>query len=168
MKEIYLAGGCFWGMQACFEQLQGIVATEVGYANGHVENPTYEMVCSGTTGYAEALHIQYDALVITLRFLLSLYYDVIDPTSYHRQGNDIGEQYRTGIYYVDEADQPVIEASLQELAKCYEEPIVVEMKPLTSFCSAEEYHQEYLKKNPGGYCHISRDKIQTVKDRKLG
>ena len=84
------------------------------------------------------------------------------------RGNDIGEQYRTGIYYVDEADQPVIEASLQELAKCYEEPIVVEMKPLTSFCSAEEYHQEYLKKNPGGYCHISRDKIQTVKDRKLG
>lgn len=116
MKEIYLAGGCFWGMQAYFEQLQGIVATEVGYANGHVENPTYEMVCGGTTGYAEALHIQYDASVITLRFLLSLYYDVIDPTSYHRQGNDIGEQYRTGIYYVDEADQPVIEASLQELS----------------------------------------------------
>ena len=112
MKEIYLAGGCFWGMQAYFEQLHGIMATEVGYANGHVENPTYEMVCSGTTGYAEALHIQYDASVITLRFLLSLYYDVIDPTSYHRQGNDIGE-----------------------------------------------YHQEYLKKNPGGYCHISRQKI---------
>lgn len=156
---IYLAGGCFWGMQAYFEQLHGIMATEVGYANGHVENPTYEMVCSGTTGYAEALHIQYDASVITLRFLLSLYYDVIDPTSYHRQGNDIGEQYRTGIYYVDEADQPVIEASLQELAKCYREPIAVEMKPLTSFYSAEEYHQEYLKKNPGGYCHISRQKI---------
>ena len=159
MKEIYLAGGCFWGMQAYFEQLHGIMATEVGYANGHVENPTYEMVCSGTTGYAEALHIQYDASVITLRFLLSLYYDVIDPTSYHRQGNDIGEQYRTGIYYVDEADQPGIEASLQELAKCYREPIAVEMKPLTSFYSAEEYHQEYLKKNPGGYCHISRQKI---------
>ena len=93
MKEIYLAGGCFWGMQAYFEQLQGIVATEVGYANGHVENPTYEMVCGGTTGYAEALHIQYDASVITLRFLLSLYYDVIDPTSYHRQGNNIEQVF---------------------------------------------------------------------------
>ena len=164
-KEIYLAGGCFWGMQAYFEQLQGIVATEVGYANGHVENPTYEMVCGGTTGYAEALHIQYDASVITLRHILALYYDVIDPTSYHRQGNDIGEQYRTGIYYVDEEDYAVIDASLHELATHYSEPIVVECEKLINFYSAEEYHQKYLVKNPNGYCHISKQKIESVKDK---
>ncbi|MCR0206889.1 peptide-methionine (S)-S-oxide reductase MsrA [[Clostridium] innocuum] len=167
MKEIYLAGGCFWGMQAYFQQLQGVIATEVGYANGNVENPTYEMVCSGTSGYAETLHIQYDDTVLTLPFLLSVYFNGIDPTSYHRQGNDIGEQYRTGIYYVDTSDRQCIETSLQELAKHYEQPVVVEVKPLMNFYAAEEYHQEYLKKHPGGYCHISKEKIQAVKNISL-
>lgn len=167
MKEIYLAGGCFWGMQAYFQQLQGVIATEVGYANGNVENPTYEMVCSGTSGYAETLHIQYDDTVLTLPFLLSVYFNGIDPTSYHQQGNDIGEQYRTGIYYVDTSDRQCIEASLQELAKHYEQPVVVEVKPLMNFYAAEEYHQEYLKKHPGGYCHISKEKIQAVKNISL-
>lgn len=166
IKEIYLAGGCFWGMQAYFEQLAGVSATEVGYANGIVENPTYEMVCKGTTGFAETLRIQYDASILALPFVLSLYYDVIDPTSYHRQGNDIVEQYRTGIYYTDTSDLSLIEASLRELAGKYKEEIAVEIKPLKNFYAAEEYHQEYLRKNPGGYCHISKDKIQAVRNIK--
>lgn len=135
-KEIYLAGGCFWGMQ---------------------------MVCHQDTGFAETLKLCYDADTLSLSFLLSLYFDVIDPTSYHRQGNDIGEQYRTGIYYVDAMDAAVIEASMLKLAKQYEKAIVVECKPLTNYYPAEVYHQEYLKKNPQGYCHISHEKIDAIK-----
>lgn len=164
-KEIYLAGGCFWGMQAYFDNVKGVCATEVGYANGRVENPTYEMVCKEDTGFAETIHIIYDTDIVTLEHILSLYYDVIDPTSYHRQGNDIGEQYRTGIYYIDEEDHTVINTSLQELKTHYSEPIVVECEKLINFYSAEEYHQNYLLKNPNGYCHISKQKIEEVKNK---
>lgn len=164
-KEIYLAGGCFWGVQAYFDNVKGVLSTEVGYANGRVKNPTYEMVCKQDTGFAETIHIVYDADIVTLEHILALYYDVIDPTSYHRQGNDIGEQYRTGIYYIDEEDYVIIDASLHELAKEYDEPIVVECEKLINFYSAEEYHQKYLVKNPNGYCHISKQKIESVKNK---
>lgn len=164
-KEIYLAGGCFWGMQAYFDNVRGVLSTEVGYANGRVENPTYEMVCKQDTGFAETIHIIYDAEKITLDSILTLYYDVIDPTSYHRQGNDIGEQYRTGIYYIDEKDCDIIQNSLHQLGKHYSEQIVVECEKLINFYSAEEYHQKYLEKNPNGYCHISKNKIEDVKNR---
>lgn len=164
IKEIYLAGGCFWGVQAYFDNLKGVVSTEVGYANGNVENPTYEMVCKQDTGFAETIRIRYDAEILSLSFLLDMYYNIIDPTSYHRQGNDIGSQYRTGIYYIEKEDEEIIKNSLQALAKNYKDPIVVECLPLTNFYSAEEYHQKYLEKNPNGYCHISKAKIKEVKD----
>lgn len=166
MKTIYLAGGCFWGVEKYFSLLPGVIDTEVGYANGTGLTPTYEEVCSGDTGDAEAVRVEYNPAVISLPFLLQKYYDVIDPVSVNRQGNDKGTQYRTGIYYVNEADAPVIEASLKELQKQYKAPIAVEMMPLTRFALAETYHQDYLDKNPGGYCHISPARFEEAKQAK--
>lgn len=163
-KEIYFAGGCFWGMQAYFDALTGVTSTLVGYANGNIENPTYEKVCTGTTDFAETLKLEYDASIVSLTYLLTLYFEVIDPTAYHRQGHDVGSQYRTGIYYVEESDKPCILEALQILSTKYDKPIVVECKPLLNFYPAEGYHQGYLQKNPNGYCHISHDKIASVKE----
>lgn len=154
-KTIYLAGGCFWGMQGYFDRLPGVISTFVGYANGHTENPTYEEVCHMNTGHAETLQVNYDANRISLAELLSRYYRVIDPVSVNRQGNDMGTQYRTGIYYVDAGDLPVIMASLDQLQKRHVQPLAIEVEPLRHFFPAEEYHQKYLDKNPGGYCHIN-------------
>lgn len=160
MATIYLAGGCFWGAEKFFTEIQGVTETEVGYANGHADGPvTYEEVCTGRTGHAEAVRIEYDPAVAPLTFLLDLYYRAIDPTSVNRQGGDVGTQYRTGIYYVDVRDLPVIEASLAELQRGYRDPIAIEARPLTNFVPAEEYHQSYLDKNPGGYCHIGKSKF---------
>lgn len=162
-KEIYLAGGCFWGLQAYFDNIKGVLNTTVGYANGTVMDPTYEMVCRYDTGYAETMHVLYDADMVNLKFLLDMYFDVIDPTTYHRQGNDTGSQYRTGIYYTNVMDSLIISEALLELQKRYEEEIVVECVALENFYPAEAYHQQYLKKNPNGYCHISRTKINNAK-----
>ncbi|MGI6664139.1 MAG: peptide-methionine (R)-S-oxide reductase MsrB [Christensenellaceae bacterium] len=153
-KEIYLAGGCFWGVEKYFALIEGVLDTEVGYANGNTEHPTYEQVCRENTGHAETVRIVYDGDMLSLSFLLTMYYQVIDPTSLNKQGNDIGAQYRTGIYYTDAADLPIIEASLTELQKKYRKPLAIEVAPLRQFFSAEAYHQDYLDKNPGGYCHI--------------
>lgn len=153
-SEIWLAGGCFWGLQEYLDRVEGVFCTNVGYANGQTLNPTYEQVCSHTTGYAETVHVVYDTAVISLPFLLDLFYKAIDPTSLNRQGGDIGEQYRTGIYYGDAADLPVIEASIGRLAEKLDKPVAIEVKPLDNYYLAEEYHQDYLKKTPGGYCHI--------------
>ena len=153
-KEIYLAGGCFWGTEHFFKQVRGVIATEVGYANGHTEYPTYEEVCQHNTGFAEAVHITYAPGQISLDQLLDLYFLTIDPTTLNRQGGDIGDQYRTGIYYSDSLDQPTIQATLTKLQKRHSAPLMIEMKPLSNFYSAEEYHQDYLDKNPSGYCHI--------------
>lgn len=154
MKEIYLASGCFWGVEEYFSRINGVVDTEVGYANGTVENPTYKQVCTGITGHAETTYIKYDENIISLESLLERFWRIIDPTSLNKQGGDIGNQYRTGIYYVNEEDLQVIERSLEEIKPKYNKPIVTEILPLKSFYDAEEYHQDYLKKNPGGYCHI--------------
>lgn len=154
MKKIYLAGGCFWGMQKFFDQFDGVVSTTVDYANGSTENPTYEEVKSQKSGHAETLLINYDPSVISLEELLRKFYMVIDPTSKNKQGEDEGISYRTGIYYTDPADLPAIEAVTEEVRKKHTEPIAVETEPLKNFCPAEEYHQKYLEKNPGGYCHI--------------
>lgn len=153
MKEIYLAGGCFWGVEEYFSRLDGVVETHVGYANGHKENPSYEAVCTGTTGHTETTYIKYDDR-ISLEEILKKFFKIIDPTLLNRQGGDIGNQYRTGIYYVDEDDKPIIDAVMAEEKKKYKDPIVTEVLPLSSYYKAEEYHQDYLKKNPGGYCHI--------------
>lgn len=155
LKEIYLAGGCFWGTQHYFDCLPGVIQTEVGYANGKTANPTYEQVKHENTGHAETVKVLYHPEEISLPSLLEQYYKVIDPVSVNRQGGDIGIQYRTGIYYTDPAEKAVIDASLAELQKHYDQKLAVEALPLSNFYTAEEYHQKYLEKNPGGYCHIS-------------
>jgi peptide-methionine (S)-S-oxide reductase len=154
MKTICFAGGCFWGVEEFFSRIKGIVATKVGYANGHKENPTYEEVCRNNTGHAEACLVEYDPEQISLANLLYRFWSIIDPTLVDQQGPDIGNQYRTGIYYLDEADLPTIIESRDQEQKRYDKPIVTEIEPLRCFWDAEEYHQKYLKKNPGGYCHI--------------
>lgn len=154
MKEIYFAGGCFWGVEQYFLQIEGVVETQVGYANGKTQNPRYEEVCHNGTGHAEAVKIVYDSGTVSLPFLLDMLYEVIDPTSVNRQGNDVGEQYRTGVYYTSDEDAPVIEKSLQKLGQKLQKPIAVEAQKLKNFYPAEEYHQKYLQKKPGGYCHI--------------
>lgn len=153
-KEIYLAGGCFWGTEHFMKQIRGVEATQVGYANSTVADPDYRQVCSGRTGAAEAVKVVYDPAEVGLPLLLSLYFKTIDPTSLNKQGNDRGTQYRTGIYYTDLADREVIVRAVDELSKRYDRPLAIEVKPLDNFYPAEGYHQDYLDKNPGGYCHI--------------
>ncbi|XOQ59700.1 MAG: Peptide methionine sulfoxide reductase MsrA [Clostridium sp.] len=159
MKSIVFAGGCFWGVQAYFDTKDGVVKTKVGYANGNenIKNPSYDEVCTGKTGFAEACFIEYDPKIISLYKLLKLYWRIVNPTLLNRQGNDIGKQYRTGIYYIDDSDVEVIEKSKVEEQEKYERPILTEILPLKNFYDAEEYHQKYLDKNPGGYCHIPRE-----------
>jgi len=163
LKEIYLAGGCFWGTEKYLSQVSGIVTTDVGYANGNTENPTYEDVCYNNTGYAETVRVLYNPLEISLEFILDLYYETIDPTSMNRQGGDIGSQYRTGIYYVDADDKVLILKSITELQKKYDKPIAIEVLPLQNYYLAEEYHQKYLDKNPNGYCHIGPEKFEKAR-----
>ena len=154
MKQtIYLAGGCFWGMQKYFDQFDGVLSTEVGYANGPDAAPSYEEVCHDS-GHAETVRVDYDPVKRPLAALLTAYFRVIDPVSVNRQGNDTGIQYRTGIYYTDDAQLPEIRAAFDAVQAKYDEPLAVEVQPLANFFPAEEYHQKYLDKNPGGYCHI--------------
>lgn len=155
MKKIVVAGGCFWGVEAYFSRISGVLETRVGYANGKGENPSYEAVCSGLTGFAEACEIVYNPEMVSLEQLLERLWRIIDPTLINRQGPDIGSQYRTGIYYLDEADKAVIEASKSAEALKYKLPIMTEVLPLKNFYEAETYHQKYLEKNPRGYCHIN-------------
>lgn len=160
---IYFAGGCFWGTEHFFKQVRGVTATEVGYANGNLENPTYEQVCSGKTGFAETVKVSYDPAVIDLKLLIDLFFKTIDPTTLNRQGNDIGTQYRTGVYYTDQEDLPIINERLAVLSQQYSAGIVVEVEPLHNYYDAETYHQKYLDKNPGGYCHIGPDLFELAR-----
>ena len=153
-KEIYLAGGCFWGAEHYFKQIDGVVATSVGDANGIIANPTYEQVCTDKTQFAETVRITYDPSVIDLEFLLEMYFKAIDPVSINQQGHDKGTQYRTGIYYIDEDDLSVIKTVYAREQARYSEPLAVEVKPLENYYDAEDYHQDYLDKNPDGYCHL--------------
>lgn len=157
MKEIVLAGGCFWGVEEFLSRINGVISTEVGYANGRTANPTYEDICYKNTGFAEASYVKYDETKISLEKLLEKYWTIINPTALNRQGNDVGSQYRTGVYYLDEGDLDVILKSKEEIQKRYEKKVVTEVKTLENYFKAEEYHQRYLKKNPGGYCHIELD-----------
>ena len=154
MKVIYLAGGCFWGVEEYFSRIEGVVDTDVGYANGKTDKPTYKQVCTGLTGHVETTYVKYDENIVSLEHLLERFFRIIDPTALNRQGGDIGNQYRTGIYYTDEADLDVIKTVLNEEQLKYDKPIVTEVKELSYFYYAEDYHQDYLKKNPGGYCHV--------------
>lgn len=155
MKEhiIYLGGGCFWGLQGYFRKIHGILSTEVGYANGPTENPTYEDVCHDS-GHVEALKVIFDEDTITLDQVIQYFLRAIDPFSVNKQGGDEGIQYRTGIYYIHSADKNVIQATLQRAQSYEDKPFAIEVLPLENYVSAEEYHQDYLEKNPTGYCHI--------------
>ncbi|MDE6410208.1 MAG: peptide-methionine (S)-S-oxide reductase MsrA [Muribaculaceae bacterium] len=165
-KKIYLAGGCFWGTDHLFSLVDGVDKTVAGYANSDIPNPTYEMVCTGRTGAAETVEVIYDDSKIGLTELLSIFFRSIDPTTLNRQGNDIGTQYRTGIYYTDPADVEVIDALVAAVQRRHSEPLAVEVEPLRNFYPAEVYHQEYLYKNPGGYCHINPALFEEVRTRK--
>ncbi len=149
-----MAGGCFWGTEHYFKQIEGVLETETGFANGNTENPTYEEVYTDTTGYAETVKVVYDETKVSLGFLIDMFFHAIDPTLLNRQGHDEGTRYRTGVYYTDEVELPVIKRVFEEKQKLYTQPIVTEIAPLRNFFPAEEYHQDYLDKHPDGYCHL--------------
>ncbi|NJP41041.1 peptide-methionine (S)-S-oxide reductase MsrA [Oscillospiraceae bacterium HV4-5-C5C] len=162
IKEIYLAGGCFWGLEQYLSQIRGVKATEAGYANGRSaagrnadRAPDYQTVCQGSLGFAETVRVSYDEEQLPLERLLELYLQAIDPWSVNRQGADCGVQYRTGIFYQELADQVTAQALLNALAGAAGRFPAVVCQPLRNYYPAEPYHQRYLEKNPGGYCHIS-------------
>lgn len=155
MKRIIIAGGCFWGVEGYFTRLKGVVKTTVGYVNGNKENPTYDEVCQGIANHAEGCEIFYQEETIQLVDILEHMFRFIDPTSLNKQGNDVGVQYRTGVYYEDESDKKVIEAFLAQKQKEYRRKIVVEAEEIKNYYLAEEYHQDYLLKNSSGYCHVN-------------
>jgi peptide methionine sulfoxide reductase msrA/msrB len=167
LKKIWLAGGCFWGVQSYFARIYGVAGTTVGYANGKTEYPTYEDVCHRNTGHAETVQVRYDPERVNLATVLDHFFRIIDPTALNRQGNDRGTQYRSGIYYRDEQDLPVIRSVMAEVQKQYQKPLVTEVQPLTNFFPAEEYHQDYLEKNPGGYCHIDFSSLRNQQQHRV-
>lgn len=165
MKTIYFAGGCFWGVEHFFSLIKGVFDTECGYANGNIDNPTYQLVCQGDTNFRECVKVVYDSNVITLKDLLDAFFHIIDPTVENQQGHDIGTQYQTGIYTVDDDSFEVVKAYVKDISKNYVK-FCVEIKQLENFYAAETMHQEYLLKNPTGYCHISRDMFDWAKNLK--
>jgi len=155
LKTIYLAGGCFWGTDAYMARVLGVAETESGYANGNTPLPvTYEDVYSDTTGYAEVVSVVYDITRVTLTEILEEFFSITNPTTLNKQANDVGTRYRSGIYYIDEADVPVIQAVIDQVQAGFSEPIVTTIEPLVNYQAAEVYHQNYLEKNPNGYCHV--------------
>jgi len=167
MKTIYLAGGCYWGVEKYMQNIPGVRETEVGFANGDTENPTYQQVRYENTGHAETVRVVYNANQLPLEKLLRLFFRIIDPVSVDQQGEDIGHQYRTGVYHENDADAAVVAAELAALEAKVGQPLAVEACPLRHFYPAEEYHQKYLDKNPGGYCHVPWAAIRAVKDVRL-
>lgn len=167
LKVIYLAGGCFWGLEAYLKEIDGVQSAEVGYANGKTPETNYHIL--PITDHAESVKVVYDSAKLPLARLLEYYFKVIDPTSINKQGNDRGRQYRTGIYYLPESsasDEPAARAALNALQSKHKEKIQVELGPLKNYVKAEEYHQDYLAKNPGGYCHFDIEKALEGVERK--
>ena len=162
LQDIWLAGGCFWGVEAYMARIYGVAETSVGYANGTSDHPTYAEVCTGRTGHAETVHVRYDPARVSLKELLEQFFRIIDPTVMNRQGNDTGSQYRTGIYYKSEKDLEQIQAVVEAEQRKYPVPIVTEVHPLRAYYLAEEYHQKYLEKNPGGYCHVDFNQLSEL------
>lgn len=166
-KDIYFAGGCFWGTEHYFKQIEGVVDTEVGFANGNTENPTYKEVYTDTTGYAETVHVTYDPEKVSLEFLLDMFFKAIDPTSINQQGEDRGTRYRTGVYYVNPEDETIIQKAFDEEQKQIDGKLAVEYLPLKNFYKAEEYHQDYLDKNPDGYCHLPQSLFEYARKARM-
>ena len=154
-KVIYFAGGCFWGVEHFFKGVDGVLEAVPGYANGNTENPSYKEVYTDTTGHAETVKVTYNPDRVGLGMLLKLFFTVTDPLTLNRQGHDEGTRYRSGVFYADDEDRPVIEQAFRETESRLGVPIVTELEPLRCFYPAEEYHRDYLDKNPDGYCHLS-------------
>ncbi len=152
IKEIYLAGGCFWGVEGYFSQLEGVIETKVGYSNGQTQDTNYKLIKA--TDHAEVIYLKYDDEVLPLIDVLRHYFRIIDPISINKQGGDVGRQYRTGIYYVDENTSKIVKTFISELQEKYSKKIAVEVEQVNNYIDAEEYHQKYLEKNPTGYCHV--------------
>ena len=164
MKQIYFAGGCFWGTEHYMGTFEGVTETVVGYANGELADPTYQQVYTDRTGHVECVKVTYDEGIISLATMCRLFFRSINPLSINRQGNDCGTRYRTGIYWTDETDRAIVELVYEEVQQAYGEALAVEKGPLKSFYPAEEYHQDYLIKNPEGYCHLSLDTLRMARD----
>ncbi len=149
-ETVTLAGGCFWCLEAVYDEVKGVLSVESGYANGHVPNPSYRDVCNGDTGHAEVVQIKFDPSIITFRDILNIFFVIHDPTTLNRQGADVGTQYRSGIYYHTPEQREVAEQTIHELEaqKVWDQPIVTEVEALKDFYIAEDYHQEYFAKNP--------------------
>lgn len=155
MTTFTLAGGCFWCLDSLYRQLTGVVSVESGYSNGSTENPTYDTVCTGTTGYAEVVQLTFDESLIPAEIILTVFFAMHNPTTLNRQGNDIGTQYRSALFYTDESQKQLFENARSEAQEAWEEPIVTEVTSLKAYYPAEEYHQDYFNKNPAnGYCNI--------------
>jgi len=165
MRDIYYAGGCFWGVEEYFSRIPGVLEVTSGYANGECAHPSYREVCSGRTGHAETVHVRYDPNTVGLETLTELFFRIIDPLSLNKQGNDVGTQYRTGVYYVREEDEALLRGVMDAEQSRHARPLAVELLPLRQFFPAEEFHQKYLRKNPGGYCHISFDSLRDIAGR---
>lgn len=159
MKSIVLAGGCFWGVEAYLKNIEGVEFTEVGYANGDTISPTYEDVCNNS-GHAEAVSVYFNSEIISTKRIVELFLDIIDPTSVNKQGNDVGPQYRSGIYWQTNKQEEIIESVIEKIAEDYDDEIAIEVMELKNFYRAEEEHQDYLDKNPNGYCHIPKRKLE--------
>ncbi len=162
IHDIYFAGGCFWGVEEYFSRIPGVYDVTSGFANGTTSNPSYEDVIYRNTGHAETVHIQYDPSIVSLKTLTEQFFKIINPVSLNKQGNDIGTQYRTGVYYVDEADVPILETVFNAVQEKYSAQIVTELEPLDHYFLAEDYHQDYLKNNPNGYCHITFETLEDI------
>jgi peptide-methionine (S)-S-oxide reductase len=158
LQTATVAGGCFWCTEAVFKQIQGVESVTSGYAGGHVEEPSYEAVCSGDTGHAECVQVEYDPDVIGYEDVLTVFFATHNPTTKDRQGPDVGSQYRSAVFYHDEAQREAVEATVDDLEEQYSDPIVTEVEPLETFYPAKEYHQDYYERNPDqGYCAVNID-----------
>lgn len=167
IREIYFAGGCFWGVEHLFSSVYGVIQAVSGYANGISEEyASYEKVLAGNTGFRECVRIKYDSETISLENLLFIFFCFIDKSVANRQGGDIGNQYQSGIYYTDDYSERIVE-HIGKIEKSHGDLFMVEIKPLKNFFLAEEYHQQYLEKNPGGYCHIDSTKLETLPTQKI-
>jgi peptide-methionine (S)-S-oxide reductase len=164
-STVTLAGGCFWCTESVFIRIPGVIKSVSGYANGTKDHPTYQEVCTGTTGHAEVVQVTFDPAVVTLDSLLDLFYKAHDPTTLNRQGDDVGTQYRSGIYYTDDAQKAAAEAAKARAQTRFDRPLVTEIAPLKAFWTAEDYHQDYFNKNPNqAYCRA----VIPPKLKKLG
>ena len=162
-QTIYLAGGCFWGVEEYFSRISGVLSVTSGYANGFAASPSYKEVCTGTTGHAETVRVEFDPQLISLASLINQFFKIINPFSLNRQGNDVGTQYRTGIYCTTERQRLIAEGYVQRYQQLSGgRQVRVEVRPLQSFYPAEGYHQHYLRKHPTGYCHISFSSLDRI------